>query len=150
MKNTLLIGGAVIALLVVGVWWSQGMQASDSDVISRNGIHWHPTLAIYTKGVQQEIPANIGVGLQYEGMPTYDSGMRMSAIHTHDDMPVVHLEFSGTVRENDLKLGNFFRIWGKDMSSFGSNMRMMVNGVPNTEFEQYIMRDGNIIELRYD
>src|SRR3989344_3251825 len=81
----------------------------DPDVISRNGIHSHPTLAIYVKGVQQEIPANIGVGSQYEGQPTYDSGMRMRAIHTHDDMPIVHLEFPRTVREDDLKLGNFSR-----------------------------------------
>ena len=150
MKNTLLIGGVIIALLIIGVWWSRDMQASDPDVISRNGIHWHPTLAIYVKGVRQEIPANIGVGSQYEGRPTYDSVMRMSAIHTHDDMPIVHLEFPGIVRADDLKLGNFFRIWGKNMDSFGSNMRMVVNGKENAEFENYVMHDGDSIELRYD
>jgi len=47
-------------------------------------------------------------------------------------------------------LENFFRNWGKDMRSFGANMRMTVNGVENTEFENYMMRDGDKIELRYD
>ena len=136
-------------LIVIGVWWSRGIEA-DSAVISRNGIHWHPRLEIYVKGEKIEIPADIGVGPQYTGMPTYDSGMRMSAIHTHEDMPIIHLEFSGIAREDDLKLGNFFLIWGKDMRSFGSTVRMMVNGEENTEFENYIMRDGDRIELEYD
>ena len=74
----------------------------------------------------------------------------MTAIHTHEDMPVIHLEFSGVVRREDVMLGRFFEIWGKDMRSFGENMRMTVNGEPNTEFERYIMRDKDIITLQYD
>lgn len=149
MKNALLIGGVVV-FLVISVWWSQGMQSNGPDIISQNGVHWHPTLAIYTKGVQQEIPANVGVGLQYAGTPTYNPSMRMSAIHTHEDIPIVHLEFAGLVRKDDIRLGNFFRIWGKDTNSFGSNMRMTVNGKENTEFEDYLMHDGDRIELRFD
>src|SRR3989344_3241972 len=169
MKNTLLVGGAVVLLVVVGGGWLVGSgtpQSNDPEVVSANGLHWHPTLAIYVKGVRQEIPANIGVGTHYAGQPTYDSRMRMSAIHTHDDTPIIHLEFPGIVREDDLRLGNFFLIWGKDMKSFGSNrrpsdergsteasrpnVRMMVNGKENVEFEKYIMHDGDRIELQYD
>ncbi len=150
MKNLLLFGGVVVVLLVGVSLWSSSWQSDDPGMISRDGIHWHPQLEIFVDGEKVDIPANIGVGLQYVGLPTFDSGMRMTAIHTHDDTPAIHLEFPGRVREGDLTFGNFFRIWGKDMRSFGENMRMTVNGAPNTEFERHIMRDNDIIELHYD
>jgi hypothetical protein len=150
MKNIFIIGGIIIVLLFGGVWWSANLQESDPDVLSRNGLHWHPTLEIYVKDKKIEIPANVGVGTQYAGLPTYHTGMRMTAMHSHDDLPVIHLEFQDIVRKEDLTLGNFFKIWGKDMQSFGSSMRMTVNGVPNEEYERYMMRDKDRIELRYE
>ena len=151
MKYALLIGGPIIALLVIGsIAWSRPSEDSDPSLVARDGLHWHPTLEIYVRDEKIEIPADIGVGSQYAGMPTYDNGMRMTAIHTHDDAPIIHLEFPGPVRTDDITLGQFFTIWGKDMRSFGTNMRMTVNGVENTELESYSMRDGDIITLRYD
>ena len=102
------------------------------------GLHWHPSLEIYVKGVQQEIPEGIGLGAVH--MP----------MHTHDDLPLIHLEFNGVVRSEDLMLGEFFKNWGRDMRSFGANMRMMVNGVENVEYENYLMHDGDKIQLFYD
>lgn len=151
MKTILIVGGAVAILLIGGVWWSQNLAASDPDVISRSGIHWHPQLTIYVKGEKKEISANIGIGSQYAGTPGYDPQMQMAAVHTHDDMPIVHLEFmSGPVHKEDATLGAFFKIWGKDIRSFGANMRMTVNGKENTDYENYIMRDGDKIELLYE
>ena len=151
MKHIILIGAIAIALLVVGsIAWSRASEDSDLSFVARNGLHWHPTLEIYVRGEKVEIPADIGIGSQYAGLPTYDTDMRMTAIHTHDDVPIIHLEFPGVVRSDDITIGQFFTIWGKDMRSFGTNMRMTVNGVENTEFEGYIMRDGDMITLRYD
>ena len=151
MKMVLIVVSASILLLLGGAWWSSNSVKSDPDVISRSGIHWHPALTIYVKGVQQEIPANIGVGSQYVGTPGYDPQMRMAAVHTHDDMPIIHLEFmNGPGNKTDATLGQFFKIWRKDMRSFGTNMRMMVNGKENTEYENYVMGDGDKIELHYD
>lgn len=110
---------------------------SDPDVVGV-GIHWHPRLAIYVKGKKVDIPQNVGIGAVHQPM------------HTHDDAPTVHLEYQGAVRGKDVMLGRFFEIWGKDMRSFGTNMRMTVNGKENTEFENYKMKDGDAIELRYD
>ena len=141
MKNILIIGGVALLLLLGGSWWSRSLSGSDADVVAANGIHWHPRLALYVKGVQIEIPA--GIGLDAVHLP----------MHTHDEdakSGVIHLEFSGSVTTDDLKLGIFFKNWGKDMRSFGSNMTMLVNGVPSTEFEDYVMRDKDVIELRYD
>lgn len=98
-----------------------------------------------------EIPPNVGVGPAFSGMPGYDPTMGMAAIHTHEDLPLIHLEFmDGPVRKSDVALGRFFAVWGKDMRSFGENMTMTVNGAENTEYENYVMRDGDKIELHYD
>ena len=138
MKNILIITAVIILLLAGGVWWSKSLQSSDPNVISTRGLHWHPTLEIYVKGEKLEIPENIGIGAVHQPM------------HTHDDLPAIHLEFGGLVREKELMLGQFFKNWGKDMYSFGTNMRMIVNGKENTEYENYIMQDGDKIELRYE
>lgn len=132
--------GAATLLIVGGALWSKSL-ANNPNTISTNGIHWHPRLTIYVKGEKQEIPANIGIGATHNPM------------HTHGDDSadgVVHLEFGGTVRTKDLRLGNFFTIWKRDMRSLGTNMRMTVNGQENTEYENYIMRDSDDIVLKYD
>lgn len=149
MKTILIIIGVSILALVGGAWLSSS-QTSDPDVISRSGIHTHPKLAIYVKGEKQDIPANIGVGPQYAGKPTYNPGMKMTAMHTHEADGTIHLEFPAKVTKEDTRLGNFFRIWGKDIQSFGANMIMAVNGAPNSEFGEYEMKDGDMIELRYE
>ena len=101
-------------------------------------MHWHPQLEIYVKGEKQEIPQNVGIGAVH------------SPMHTHDDLPIIHLEYSGVVRNDDIMLGQFFKVWERDMNSFGSNMKMTVNGEESTEFGDYVMRDGDKIELRYE
>lgn len=153
MKNIqtkwILIG---VAVLVIGLFaWSQLEQGSDSEVIAQRGLHWHPQLAIYVKGERIEIPQNIGVGQEYLDKPGYgNGGMAMTPMHTHDDVPIIHLEYQGLVKNEDITLGKFFQVWGKDMRAFGENMRMTVNGKDSTEYEHYIMRDGDNIELHYD
>lgn len=114
------------------------VQSNDPDVIAVSGMHWHPQLTIYVKDKPVEIPQNVGIGAVHQPM------------HTHDDLPIIHLEFPGIVKGQDIRLGRFFEIWGKDMRSFGENMRMTVNGEVNTEYENYMMRDSDRIELRFD
>jgi len=94
--------------------------------------------------VKREIPADIGLpaGMNSAHQP----------IHTHDDSDqgIIHMEFSGRVLKQNTTLGQFFKNWGKDMRSFGQNMKMMVNGQENTEYENYIMHDKDDIELYYE
>ena len=121
------------------IWYiSDRPKISESEIISSNGIHWHPELSIIVKGVKQEIPAGLGLG-----------GVEMS-IHTHDNTGVIHLEVGGLVRRSDITLGSFFKVWGKDMRSFGTNIKMTVNGKENTEYENYMMQDKDKIELHYE
>ncbi|MEK7509085.1 MAG: hypothetical protein AAB605_00045 [Patescibacteria group bacterium] len=130
---------AGIAVLIIGLFASSRfLQSSDPDVVARSGMHSHPQLEIYVKGEKVDIPQNIGLGAVHK------------PIHTHDDLPLIHLEFSGMVRSDDIILGRFFENWGRDIRSFGENMHMTVNGVESTEYERYIMKDGDRIELRYE
>ncbi|TAL49222.1 hypothetical protein EPN83_01640 [Patescibacteria group bacterium] len=138
MKKGLILIVVVILLLAGGVFWSRSLQKNDPGVIARGGIHWHPGLKILVKGEKVEIPENTGLGAVH------------SPIHTHDDLPLIHLEFDGLVRQDDIKLGQFFKVWGKDIHSFGENVKMTVNGKENSEYENYVMHDGDKIELHYE
>lgn len=126
--------------------WAKSMQSTstsvndtdDSSILSTKGLHWHPQLEIYVKGIKQEIPNGLGLVGGHKPM------------HTHDDVPIVHLEFPARVTQDDTKLGRFFEVWGKGFREFGQNVTMTVNGEPNTELENYQMKDGDKIELHYE
>lgn len=100
------------------------------------GMHIHPHLKIFVKGEKIKIPLNIGV-----------SSTCMRPIHTHDESGTLHLEFPN---KTDIALRNFFKIWGKPLSEFGTSPKMKVNGTENNEFENYTMRDGDQIELYFE
>ncbi len=135
-------GITLVGVLVSGLVWYAATHPPipEGEIVSRNGFHWHPELAIYVQGVRQEIPANIGIGAVHK------------PIHTHDDndQGIIHLEFQGMVRQQDIMLGEFFKNWDKAIRSFGANMKMTVNGEENTDYENYIMQDKDRIELRYE
>ncbi|MEK7081745.1 MAG: hypothetical protein AAB537_02765 [Patescibacteria group bacterium] len=134
------LGGILVVASLGGFIWYIATRPPipASDIVSRTGFHWHPELVIFVKGEKQEIPENIGLGAVHQPM------------HTHDDLPLIHLEFQGLTRKQDIILGQFFKNWGKDMRSFGANMKMVVNGEENIEYENYVMRDHDKIELRFD
>ena len=137
----LAIGIAVIVLPIGGLIWYSVTRppVPESEILSRSGLHWHPEITIYIKGVKQEIPGNLGIGASF-----------MFPVHTHESGGVIHLEFDGLVRKDDITLGQFFKSWRKDIRSLGANMSMTVNGIENTEYENYHMQDKDKIELHYD
>lgn len=141
VKPLLFSIGASVVLLVGVVWWigSQPQPPpSTGDTLATNGLHWHPELTILVKGERVQIPANIGLVGGHNPM------------HTHEDLPIIHLEFPGIVRSSDLTVNKFFQAWGKDMQSLGTHLTMTVNGEENTEMGNYVMQDKDKIELRYD
>lgn len=130
------------------------------EVISKAGIHWHPELKIIIKGEEIAIPANIGIGMQYAGHPLNDPMMMMTNMHTHDGSGTIHWEvMQGPVKKDDVRLANFFSVWAKkfDNSCIFENCNgtegrvvMLVNGKENTEFQNYIVKDKDKIEIRYE
>jgi hypothetical protein len=148
-KNSVPIGWIVFGLIVVGfiVWIATLPRISESELLSTNGIHYHPHLTITLKGESIPIPSGVGIGAVH------------NPIHTHDPDGIIHLEFEGVVKKEDTKLGRFFEIWDKDFSKDsimghktgeGGTVKMKVNGEENTEFENYLMKDGDKIEITYD
>ena len=61
--------------------------------------HIHPAVRIFIDGKEFPLPANIGI-----------TDTCMHSIHTHSDMPVVHVEAPVA---KDFTLGDFFAVWEK-------------------------------------
>lgn len=146
MRKVLLII-LILGILILGWFLVSKISAPDSEIVARNGIHWHPEVSIKILGQKIEISANIGLGLTER------------PIHTHDNMGVIHLEFSGLVRKDDVRFGKFFEIWGKTFnkdcifdrcSGPDGKLKMLVNGKENSEFDNYIMQDGDKIEIIFE
>jgi len=135
------IAGIILILGASGslVWYiASRPPISEGEIVSQNGLHWHTNIAIYVKGVQQDIPADIGIGSAH--MP----------IHTHSADGVIHMEMSGLVKRGDLTLDKFFKNWGQDFKNFDGKMTMTVNGKDNAELGSYVMKDNDKIEIRYE
>lgn len=147
MQNTINIWGVatiigITVLLLGGVALLPKAPTGEGDAVAA-GLHWHPELQIFVDGEKQQIPANIGLG-----------GGGHQPIHTHTEdveQGVLHFEFGGVAYTGDLRLGNFFRIWGnKDMqAAFGTLEQMIVNGEENSEFGEYVVQSEDKIELHY-
>ena len=151
VKNFLLI--AVTVLIVVGGVFGVGLflatrpSPSEAEIIPGQGIHWHTELSITILGQKQVIPDNVGSGIIHQ------------PIHTHEEDNIIHLEFDGSVRKDDIRLGRFFEIWNRQFNQdciFTScngaegTVKMFVNGEPNFEFENYAMRDEDKIAIIFE
>lgn len=69
------------------------------------------------------------------------------------------MQFSGLAKKDDIRLGRFFEVWGKKFikdcifdqcNSQEGKLKMFVNGIENFEFENYIMRDRDRIEIIFE
>lgn len=162
-STVFLIPIVVVAMGIVVVWhagiirWLTSFMTQakrnyiESDVVSRNGLHWHPEISIFVKGVKQEIPH---MGLSDMDMSAmHKMHSRMQKQHMHEgpnDQGIIHLKFQGLVLKSDIMLGEVFKKLGKNTRSYGTNLKMTVNGKENTEYENYVMQDKDKIELRYE
>jgi len=119
--------------------------------------HIHANLKITINGEQVTIPA--GIGLPPGGSAVHIPGAQ-KVIHTHVENDQLHIEAvtSGPLHEDDTKMSTFFAIWGKDFSSTsilgnttfsGGTIQLLVNGEPNTNYQNYQMRDGDNLEIIY-
>jgi len=145
------VAAAVLILTVYGITIlikrAPKNGSDENEIISREGLHFHSELLIFIKGEKQIIPKDVGIGITHNPM------------HSHEEDGIIHMEFNGVVRKNDLKLGNFFKVWKKQFSvncifEFCNNnegkIKMFVNGAENHDFENYIMKDSDKIEIRFE
>jgi len=139
-----LVIGAGVALVLLPNW---GTSVPEEEIVSRNGLHRHVDLDIEILGEEQTIPMNVGIGAKEE------------PIHTNTERNVLHLEFSGMVQKDDIRLSRFFDIWGERFTKEcifdkcnvpEGQLKMFVNGRRNYEFGDYLMRDGDRIEVVFE
>ena len=151
-----IIGGILIMTVVIlagSVFFltkDEKLNVSEDQIVTRNGLHWHPKLKININGQEQGLEDGIGLGAVHQKLHT----------HTEDyQQGVVHMEMQGLVIKDDTKLGKFFQVWGKKFNSSmifdkisgpEGNVKMFVNGKENNDFENYLMKDGDNIEIKYE
>ena len=108
------------------------------------GMHIHPIVKISILGSEHKVPANIGVSATF-----------MHVLHTHDDSGVIHVE---SPRSFPFRLTDFFIVWGKTFNSTcifnycadqTHTLTVTVNGVPNAQYEDIVLKDGDLIKIEY-
>jgi hypothetical protein len=113
---------------------------------SAGGPHIHPKLAVYLRGEEIEVPANIGID------PTRPPS-EMAGLHTHDAAGTIHVENAASPT-----LGQFFEIWGVVLSPTqlgphrakdSESVRAWVDGRPSTQLEDLVMEDGQEIVVAF-
>lgn len=144
---------ALFIIIIVGAvggiasYLAKQPKIEESEIVSKRGLHWHPTLTIIIKGEKKELPKDIGIGVVHQ------------PIHTHDSSGTIHMEMKGIITKDETRLDRFFEIWGQKFSSeciFDNcngeegQVKFSVNGEENKEFENYLMKDGDKIEIRYE
>jgi hypothetical protein len=109
------------------------------------GMHIHPVLSITIDGKPVVIPAQVGI-----------TASCMKALHTHDETGTIHIEYT---EPHDFMLEDFFANWGQPFSKDQildkkvddtHTLTMMVDGKPSTDFEKLILKDEQVIEIRYE
>ncbi len=155
IKNLVIFVVISVGLVALIVWGisaamsnSRECKTASAETINIGGhknlaLHIHSNLRITINNGAQLIPANIGI------LPNI-----MRPIHTHDASGELHIE--GLCRR-DFTLGEFFKIWGREFNSQcifdncidNGELKMLVNGQENQEFENLILRDGQNILIEY-
>ena len=110
--------------------------------------HIHASISVTISGNQIAVPSNTGIQDEM-----CSNGMR--GIHTHDDTGRLHIETPGAM---DAPVGAFFQIGGEDFDETHilnkeandvNEVVMFVNGEQNYDYENYVMHDGDVIEIEY-
>ena len=146
----------VIALVIGSLYWAFSAAAENADecktapAVETNigghtnlALHIHQNLQIIIDGKPELIPANIGIS---QGI--------MRPLHTHDTSGELHVE---GLCERDFVLGDIFTIWDKtfnsecifDKCTDQGTLTMKVNGAPNTDFENLILKDKDNIVIEF-
>ncbi len=114
-------------------------------------IHWHAQLNIVIDGKTAVIPANIGI-----------KNNEHAVIHTHEPDNILHIE--QFPNDTTMTVGYFFDIWSYHINKsvvFNSTcildrcndrdsiVLFTVNGEMNEEYENYVVKDEDIIRIEY-
>jgi len=106
--------------------------------------HDHVGISISVNGESVSIPNGVGLN---------DRGCTMRPLHTHDSNGYIHIELKELA---EVPLEAFFDTWGKHLDSTGFDEYRIddtheflryVNSEPSTDFQEYILKNGDQIEF---
>lgn len=134
------------ALLVNQIVWPQiatyNPRLSQCTGHLQNNTHYHTQLNIVFNGQNYPVTENIGI-----------KGECMHPVHTHDGTGLIHVDYPTPYK---FTLGDFFNTWGiifnkRQLGNIriedGYRITMKVNGIVINEFEKYVLRDRDQIDL---
>jgi len=136
------------AFLIVGLLWVGAKEEDPNNpLVARAGVHHHAKLSVEVNGENQEVPSGIGLvaGMEHP-----------QQMHTHENDQVVHVEIPGRVYEDETRLANFFKVWGKDLTATSllgvvatgtQKVFMTVNGKDEPRLGDYPIKDGDDIKV---
>jgi len=156
LKILFIISGAILAILVaISVIKPDLIEGEPTPYVLEHCIgghtndlaaHYHPYLSIFINGEKIALPDETGV----------EPGcMRM--IHTHEgESGKLHVEKEDA--SLNVTIGDFFAVWGKTFNAnqildhkadSNHEIVMTVDGVVNTEYQDYVPKDGENIVIEY-
>ncbi|MBI2445682.1 hypothetical protein HYV43_04805 [Candidatus Micrarchaeota archaeon] len=112
-------------------------------------VHWHAHLSIVDGSDELVVPADVGL---YFDRPA-------SAVHTHDDSGLLHVEAESVESLPPHTLAYFFSVWNQTFSSAcvadvctdsTRQLRFFVNGQERLDWRMYDLADGDEIEFVLD
>ncbi len=150
-----IINWGIVAIIVLGIvflFYRAATISSNFESYTDGPVHWHADFNVFLCGNR----------VDFSSLGSAGSMAGPMLLHTHGDHKI-HIE--GLVsRAGDIAVGNFFRGIGHRFSSSGfddytnendkcggdNKIVMLVNGEENPEFENYVLKDGDVIEVRYE
>jgi|GEM_PF-1347871 len=99
--------------------------------------HIHAELHIFVDGIEEMLPVNAGITEEC-----------MAEVHTHEEPYVIHIETAEPDTRYPLK--TFFEVSGRQYEREGYSVALLVDGAPNSAGESLMLKDGQVIELRYE
>ncbi len=145
----------ILILVLAGIvllFYRAAKISSDFEPYTEGSVHWHADFDVFLCGERLDF-SSLGGANTHVGSPL---------LHTHGDHKV-HIE-GAVSRAEDISIGNFFTAIGHKLSSNSfddytnendrcggdNSVVLLVNGEENPEFENYILKDGDVIEVRYE
>jgi len=121
---------------------------------TKEAIHWHASYDVYICGKKVQVPENLPSGEHHLGLPL---------LHTHAD-GLIHIE-GKIYKKEDITFGAYMDAIGvpfntdmimeyknDGMCNDGKNnkVRVLINGEENVDPRNYVVRDKDRIEVRYE
>lgn len=123
---------AIVLSLVAAYFVIYHPAPPSSDVVTYCGgegssAHYHTLLVIEDNGVQEPLPYQPGAGgdigfldsPEFTNPSLYCPSGGIHALHTHDGSGIIHAELPSSVTDSGITptLGDFFTIWGQNLTS---------------------------------